>query len=225
MIPNVPEDLLLIIRDFLVKACKKGETVWKNFAHEEDSITGAFLSKFETDKHYERIGKERWEWNVDYFKFKSKGLGAFEKAHGTDGIFQIIVKDKFDKIVFRKGLLFQAKKINGSLSDLKGQITKIEKLASLSSVAFVYGPNGFKATKGTDIIDNDITSKNNFLFEKDISTIIAHDFIDCTIGKIDLFFDYDQDRLFLIDEFGLKKRVISLNKPKQDVEIQIKQLR
>ncbi|MDN3586086.1 hypothetical protein QWY86_05370 [Pedobacter aquatilis] len=185
----------------------------------QDAIIGAFLANFETGRHVERIKNQLWQWNVDYFKFRGRGKGAFESVHGSDGIFQIIVKDKFNNTIFQKGLLFQAKKVNGSFSDLKPQVRKMETLSPLSSVAFIYGPNGFKATKGTDILHNDITQKNSFLFEHDIATILAEDFINCTIGKIDLTFDAEQGKLFLVDTFGQKKRIIGLQRPSDDVEI------
>lgn len=225
MIPRVPDELLNVIRSFIIDACRKGEDVWENFSHEEDAITGAFLANFEKRPQAVRVRDEIWRWNVDYFKFRGRGKGAFESVHGSDGIFQIIVKDQFGNVIFQKGLLFQAKKVNGSFSDLKPQVAKMEKLSPLSSVAFIYGPDGFKATRGIDIINNDITRRNSFLFEHDIATILARDFIDCVIGKIDLTFDASQGKLFIVDPFGTRRRIIGLQRPSEDIEIQIQQIR
>lgn len=224
MITQIPIAVQQAIRDFLIGACRRGEGVWKNFEHEEDAITGGFLANFSTEPHIQQVGKQVWAWEVDYFKFRGRGKGAFESVHGSDGIFQIIVKDQQGHIDFRKGLLFQAKKVNGSFSDLVPQVQKMEKVARNSSVAFIYGPNGFKATLGSDIIAN-VTKKNSFLFEHDIAKIIADDFINCTVGKVDLFFDREQEALLLVDPYGLTQRSINLKKPSNDIEIQIKRLR
>jgi len=224
MIPQIPLALQAEIKAFIVAACRRGERIWRNFAFEEDSITGAFLSKFETDVQYKKIDNQLWTWNVDYLKFRGRGPGAFENIHGSDGIFQIEVKNEFDKIIFSKGLLFQAKKVNGSLTDLKPQVQQMEKLVPNSSVAFIYGPEGFKATLGRDIVSQ-VTKKNSFMFEKDIANVLANDFLDCSVGKVGLIFDYGQGKLFVIDEFGLSKRMIGLQRPKENVIIEIQRLR
>jgi hypothetical protein len=80
------------------------------FAQEdEDTVTGALGQALFSDDQAVIVNGAVYVWRTTYQKFRGRGPNASEHIIGADGIFQIEVRGGQREMIFRKGLLFQAK--------------------------------------------------------------------------------------------------------------------
>jgi len=113
---------------------------------------------------------------------------------GADGIFQIEVENLKTNKLFRKSILFQAKK--GSYkqnSDLREQLKKIEKFEQDSSAIFVYTENGYKAIQGTNYLSNKY-------IEYDLCKYLSDRFLNCHVGIKDMYYNFTEKKIYKPDK-------------------------
>jgi hypothetical protein len=89
----------------------RGTKGWTAGEDEEDTLTGDLCGHLRSDWKRLRLGDAGlWRWRVTYKKFRSRSGRSAERALGADGIIQIEVIDLVTDELYRKGLLFQAKR-------------------------------------------------------------------------------------------------------------------
>jgi hypothetical protein len=144
------------------------------------------------------IDGSSWKWRIRYKKFRGRGLGAFEKESGADGIVQIEVRqgqERGQEKVQFKGLLFQAKKPGRRNRQLSDQVERMEKIAPGGSAVFEYGPKSYRAIPGDHYIAFGRRNRKASTGQP-IGRFLAQDFLPCAHGKKGMH--YDANRLLLI---------------------------
>src|ERR1700689_1754658 len=106
----LPEAVLSALREHYYTGVKAAEIGYEYNAADEDAVTGALGQALVT--HGNRIVEvdgEVFGWRATHFKVGGRGKNAPERRLGADGIFQLEVRNRFGRLIRRKGLLFQAK--------------------------------------------------------------------------------------------------------------------
>lgn len=193
----IPENTLEEIKNHLTKNSRVGERRWPSVKDEEDAGTGDFCGQLSSN--WERFSKkddQNGRWRISYRKFGSR-KNSLEPLTGADGIFQISVFNSFGKPIFRKGLLFQAKKEPiKNREELIGQINKMNNFTiDKGNSVFVFGENGYFAMTGQEFIVNPKSRK--FSSENAIGKFLSEEFMECRVGIEDLFFDTHKDLLYI----------------------------
>jgi hypothetical protein len=173
------------IQKHLRASILKSENHWKFGSDEEDTITGDLCGQIVKDwSKFSENDKNEGYWKIEYKKFRGRGKDAFESKIGADGIVQISIYRKSSPI-FRKGILFQAKKENSSsIRDLKIQIEKMNKINPNLGSVFIYSDRGYRGFSSLDTEKTETLS--NFLVEK---------FLGCKVGLEDCYFDFIKKQL------------------------------
>lgn len=188
----VPDKVLSQIKTHISTKCARSEEGFLFLDQEEDAVTGALLENLrESDWQVVNTwwGGEVGRWKITHHKFGSRGKNAMEKQHGADGIFQIHIMDRAGRTIKRKGLLFQAKKGGGGIRD-KSQFAKMESHAKRGSALFLYSDEGFYGQMSSDLLNNKPQGQR-------ISQFLNEEFLACHVGLDELYFDYDERKLFL----------------------------
>lgn len=188
----VSEKVLNQIKTHISAKCAQSEEGYLFLDQEEDAVTGMFLENLrESDWQVVQTwwGREIGRWKITHHKFGGRGKNAMEKQLGADGIFQIHIMDRAGRTLKRKGLLFQAKKGKSPIRD-KTQFIKMESHAKQGSALFLYSEEGFYGQMSSDLLDNEP-------IEQRIDQLLNEEFLACNVGRDELYFDYDERRLFL----------------------------
>lgn len=191
---QIPQELYRQIVEHIQLNCKK----WKDGAFrrgrlEEDALTGDFWGQLSLSDKFK--APNGWSWNIEYNKVRGRGPGATEKLIGSDGVFQIHIKDDYGRTIFRKSFLFQAKmKKSYSRNSVLPQIKKMNEIMPKIGVLVVYGENSFDTYMSDDFQDN--TDPKKF----DICEYIVSEFFKCQHGVEDMYFDMDEERLIIEEE-------------------------
>lgn len=192
----LPPQLLRILRDRYLGGVADAEAKFTMSKSDEDALTGALGQSismaqplgFRVDNHY-------FEVKISYEKIRGRGPEAPEKKFGTDGIFQIEIFDASGRIARQKALPFQAKtgwlRKNTALS--KQAALLVSKLKS--GIVVDYSENGYVACSADYVAKVDGRRKDveTAGLLRPLGQILAHDFLDCTMGEVGLFYDSDTE--------------------------------
>ncbi len=193
----IPPQVFEPIQQHLRSVGEGAVSGWERNSEEEDSLTGDFGRLLSTGSRvFVNVNGQTWEWRVSYKKFRGRGLDAFEKDYGADGIIQIEVTLR--GATFFKGLLFQAKKgetLRGS--DLREQIAKIEEIAPCGSAVVLYHPLGYLGIKGTEYLHSDGELVGPMANKLQTLASLLEDFLECKNGLRGMYFEAVRERLVL----------------------------
>lgn len=99
-------------------------------------------------------------------------------------------------VLLRKGILFQAKKNwQHRDGDLAAQARLMEEAAPLGSVVFNYEPDRYTAVPSTLVIGSE-GSPAGLPFKR-LGAFLAGDFLNCSVGRFDTYFNWEPERLVL----------------------------
>lgn len=196
----ISKELFDEIAEYIRQNCRRWtDQCWASSRADEDALTGDFCSKFRLDETFSK--DESSIWSINYKKFRGRGLNAPESKFGADGIFEIEVKDTRGKVIFKKGLLFQAKMIKDVNTDrTKGQVKAMEKIESNCSIILSYDDKIFEAIKSPEYLANPKTCN-----KYNICTFLIEHFFTCKIGKLNMSYDLDSESIKIDDKDNLKR--------------------
>lgn len=210
----VPPTVLRDIKEHIAASIPRGERGWRAAPGSEDVLTGHLLGAIQTEWSAEILVDDYvWRWRIEYRKFRpGNQKSSEEKPTGADGIIQIEV-DRFRIAVspsgvknvrietveaessFRKGLLFQSKRIDSKEGPrrLLEQLRQMEHLTPQNAVYLEYGPDGYNAASATDVIE--VGGAVRHLKESKVRRfreLISDEFLECKIGVEGLFVDFEK---------------------------------
>jgi hypothetical protein len=215
----VPRRVLDEIKALVRRESQDGEKGWRAASKSEDTITGHLGSALARDWSEPIVAEGySWRYRVDYRKFSGS---TEEPATGADGVFQIEI-DRFDVGVtpldesvvkpeiieiaerFKKGILFQSKKIdNSKREELVEQLENMEKLSPNEGAYFEYGPDAFRATAASAVVAVDgFTKRIEASAFPRLGDFLADEFLECKRGVEGMYYDFDRDTLFFPNSSG-----------------------
>jgi hypothetical protein len=164
---------------------------------EEDSLTGDLGRLLTTHRDiYINVDGHSWRWRVRYKKFRGRGKGAFEGTSGADGIIQVEVTIRGE--TFFEGILFQAKKVTRFRNaELRRQIISIEKLAPGGSAVFLFGPELYRAIKGTEYLRPDERLVGVTIRKMPPLASFFDEFLECKSGIRGMYYEAVREQLLL----------------------------
>lgn len=188
----LPSSLLTILRDRYLAGVSDAEEAFDQHSADEDSLTGALGQSLVMKEPLTfDSGSDIYHVKIDYRKIRGRGPGAPEKRYGTDGFFQIAVMDAQGRAIRRKALPFQAK-VNWRTKDrtLANQAASMQQHIG-SGLVVDYSSRGYRACSAGLVIEaqgsrRTLDQKNQM---RSLGQILANDFLNCTIGTRDLFYD------------------------------------
>jgi hypothetical protein len=195
----VPQGLLRDVQNHIRNRVQHAEDGWDAGSDEEDTLTGDLGSSIRTSAHTHFENGTRWEWRISYKKFRGRGANAAEKRLGADGIVQVeVLPSAGTQIIITKGILFQAKKVSSaSRRDLLGQLQLMEDLAPGGSAVFEYGPDGYRASDGDDILTLSAETRSVPHAREPLSAYLADRFLPCLTGLRGMYYNANRDHLII----------------------------
>jgi len=192
----LPAPVYHAIERHLIRAGHRAEEGFSSGAEDEDTLTGDMLRPFRHQRTTPiPIDGQRWIWRVRTRKFAGHGEGATEHLVGADGIVQIEISSS-RQVVLRKSILFQAKKNwRHRDGDLIHQATLMEAAAPLGSVVFNYASDRYTAVASNLLIHS--SGRPTELPLKRLGEFLATDFLNCSVGRFDTYFNWDPEGLVL----------------------------
>lgn len=202
------------IREYIRRASLQGERGWRAAQHDEDTLTGHWGGALQTgwsepvdDSGY------LWRWRIDYRKFSAGNQKTSEeKPTGSDGIVQIEVERtrietspislntvKVENVeveyVFRKGILFQAKRTDSTeRKRLLGQLSEVEKLTPGNGSYFEYGPDHYRAALAERVLRLEgFTTQLEVSEFPRLGDFLADEFLPCKVGVEGMYVDFDSE--------------------------------
>lgn len=183
---SIPDGLYQVIEQHLHNVCRdSARSSWRRNKSKEDSISGAFFQGIAA----ENKSWGDWSWDVEYNNVSSH---LIEPRLGADGIFQVEVRGANSILIFRKGFLFQSKKVgNKDRARLKEQLEDIERHVPNGGLLITYDEQIYKAVPATTYLH-----KNNWASEeRNICTFLVQRFLTCRFGIQDLYYDFGSDEI------------------------------
>lgn len=210
----IPPGVFRDIQTHLREQTAHAEQGWEAGSDEEDTLTGDFCGSLRTSGWVEsRENGTRWQWRVTYKKLRGRGRDAPEKMTGADGVFQVEVRPSDTPLFIPKGILFQAKKYQGSSrSDLITQVEEMERIAPGGSAVFEFGPDGYFGVSGRDVIvSQQIDPKRIPHPERPLGSYLADEFLPCEAGLRGMYYDAVRGNLSVpLERGGVKLVRVSL---------------
>jgi hypothetical protein len=195
----LPRDIFESVSRHLVRSGHRAEEGFPSGEEEEDSLSGDLLRAFRRpwSRSIESDGA-RWAWRVTTRKFRGRGELATEALIGADGIIQIEIGVRGGKET-RKGILFQAKK-SWMHRDQKlvEQVRAMETAAPGGSAVFDYGPREYRAASGMNVLESDARPPQ--VHFRRLGEFLADEFLGCSVGRRDTYYDWDAKGLVLAGE-------------------------
>lgn len=199
---QLPDEVFAELADQYRYAVTRAEANYENNSADEDCLTGG-LSQAMAD-HVDGVlvhGGTNYSWDTKVKKFRGRGLGALEKELGADAIIELSILDEGDGSVFRKSLLFQAKK-NWTSKDafLVEQVDKMEAVAT-GSIVVDYRETGYTAVRSEAVLEARGAPKKLAKDAREsLADMLAGAFLECSIGDTNLY--YDAARAMLVRSDG-----------------------
>ncbi len=188
---QLPDEVFAELADQYRYAVTRAEANYENNSADEDCLTGG-LSQSMAD-HVDGVlvhGGTNYSWETKVKKFRGRGPGALEKKLGADAIIELSILDEGDDVVFRKSLLFQAKK-NWRTKDasLVKQVEKMEAVAT-GSIVVDYRETGYTAVRSEAVLGASGAPKKLARGAREsLANILADAFLKCSIGGTNLYYD------------------------------------
>jgi hypothetical protein len=219
----LPQKLFETLRDRYLAGVASAEALFSNSCADEDSLTGALGQAISTARPivFQR-GGGTFTVSVSYQKIRGRGPGAPEKIFGSDGLFQIDVRSSDGTIIRRKGLPFQAKSYwKGQNRDLFNQAKLIEEKTGVGIVVD-YREEGYKACPTSAVIQTNGNRRavDRIHAMRPLGSILGHDFLECRIGVLDLFYDAGEETYIQTSSFPTVSHLITTSVviPKEDLK-------
>jgi hypothetical protein len=198
----LPEIVRRRIRDRYLAGIADAEAGFRFNRSDEDALTGALghsISMLRAE--IETVDDEIYRWQVSYRKIRGRGPSAPEKLLGSDGIFQIEIRDEDGSTTYRKGLPFQAKK-QWTHADRKLIKQASDMLRTTGhGVVIDYSPTKYTACLAQDVLAYDGRKNDLKLASRlqPLGQLLGNEFLDCSIGRVGLYYD-DSEEQFLVAE-------------------------
>jgi hypothetical protein len=200
----LPEPIFRAIQNHLTDVGDEAHDGWQSAKAEEDTLTGDLCGSLRktTQVVVDEEGHE-WNWNANYTKFRGRSKDAFEKISGADGIIQVEVTLPDGAKVY-KGLLFQAKKMRvPATKKVILQVSNMEKMAPGGSALFEYKPDGYRALRGQDFLDEiKIRPKRLNVVDFGLGLFLGNRFLPCGAGLRGMYHDAVRELLMVPTETG-----------------------
>ena len=219
----IPEEVKQSIREHISTAIKSALEGYSSAVEDEDTMTGHLCSKLQVGTRRVLVSEAqisgKWQWSINYYKFRGRGAGAPEKYLGADGIFEL--KLTSGARIDSKSLLFQAKMEREGGARLLQQCIKLLTWREASFVAN-YAEAGFQAIP-LDVVIGRRGHAVSFTNAKPLEEYLGRDYLDCLVGDDELRYDSQLRRLIwramngeiVATRFKLKHRVrIRVQAPK-----------
>jgi hypothetical protein len=191
----IPQAVADSVRDRLIAGVVLAEQHFKYSAADEDSLTGALGQSLLAPNVVYVDERTSWLWSTEYFKVRGRGANAPEKSTGADGIFQITVSGSDGKTLRTKGLPFQSKKNwRGQDASLLKQTRELMRQCG-GGIVIDYTSRGYFAANAQDVVD--ARGKRSTVAEKGLrplSVVLGTQFVDCSVGRVGLYYDADEER-------------------------------
>lgn len=201
----LPAAVINILRDRYAAGVANAEAIFDQHRGDEDAVTGALGQALAIGEPIRfQLESQKYEIDISYRKIRGRGPRAPERVYGSDGIFQIRVKDKTGQIVAQKGLPFQSKmNWKGKDSSLLKQIKTMEETTP-GGIVIDFALTGYKActAKAAMAASGNRRSVEKFGAVQPLGQVLSRDFLDCTVGRRGLFYDADKEsygQLFPVD--------------------------
>ncbi|TKR34130.1 hypothetical protein FCE95_07655 [Luteimonas gilva] len=192
----LPPSLISMLRDRYLAGVADAEAFFDQNRGDEDSLTGALGQALAMREPILFTGPEGiYSVRVSYMKLRGRGPNAPEKRLGADGIFQIEVANNRGDVIRRKGLPFQAKtNWRGKSSTLLRQAELMEQM-SPGGLVIDYSSNGYKACLANNVVvvGGHRSGVNHSGAMRPLGQVLSRDFLNCTIGTRDLYFDPERE--------------------------------
>lgn len=190
----VPKPVLDLIRDRIKAGVTDAEAKFRLNEADEDAITGALGHAISTPAPVLVTTPEgAFSYEITSIKIRGRGLNAPEKRLGADSIFQVSVT-KGNTRIFAKGLPFQAKK-GGGFGNAKVIKQAIDLYRTSKTGTVVrYSRKGYTAVDVREMVSRhtgpNLPAKPA---PKKLATVFGDDFVDCTIGRLGLYYAGEMD--------------------------------
>jgi hypothetical protein len=215
----LPGTVFREISQHLRHAGSAAEEGFPSGEEEEDALSGDMLRalRHRWSPYVDGPGTQ-WRWCVTTRKFRGRGELATERLIGADGIIQIEITPPVGE-VFRKGLLFQAKK-NWRHRDgiLVKQVQLMESVAPGGTAVFNYESERYTGASSVEVISAD--GNPRILHLERLGQFLAGDFLNCLVGRQDTYYDWNIKGLVLA---GMKPGLVRMH-PKFLASIQVESI-
>jgi hypothetical protein len=191
----VPEPVLRVIRDRYLAGTADAIAEFASNQADEDSLTGALGQAMSLSPISYRIRDQEFRLRIYYAKLRGRGRNAPEKRFGADGIFQIEVRDENGRVLRSKGLPFQAKKNWSGTNRLLAHQAREMSRELGDGLVIDFRREGYAACSARIAIElegNRKSIQRSGAFRA-LGQILAHDFVDCTAGIQDLYYNPDTE--------------------------------
>ena len=205
---QLPDDVLGELARQYRQAVARAEENYENNSADEDCLTGA-LSQSMADRVEGTLQHDgtNYSWKTNLKKFRGRGAGALEKELGADAIIELSIIDEDGDVVFRKSLIFQAKK-NWRTRD-KSLVGQVEKMANAATGSIVvdYRETGYTAVRSEAVLAaNGAPRSLSKGARESLGDMLADAFLECSIGGANLYYDAARARLVRSDGLHLTAR-------------------
>lgn len=201
----LPQEAIRALRDRYITAVSDAEYTYDMHCADEDSLTGALGQSLAIPRNQVfTVGHKTYSISIGYTKLRGRGKNAPEKIFGSDGIFQIEVKDDQGVVIRSKGLPFQSKKNwTGTNKNLAKQAADMEQHTP-GGIVMDFSQRGYKACPAQSVVRAEgnrrvLTEEGQM---RGLGQILGDDFLNCTIGTIGLYFDPERE-LYVRPDRGL----------------------
>lgn len=200
----LPEEVLHAIRDRYLAGVADAEAMFDQSSADEDALTGALGQAIAMPRMTQFITTQgNFVVEIGYRKLRGRGSGAPEKKFGSDGIFQIEVKDSSGSVLLRKGLPFQSKKgWRGTNSKLLSQAVHMQR-ETPGGIVVDFESTGYMACPAQTVVaanGNKAQVKASGHL-RSLGQILGNDFLECTIGVKGLFYDAKKETFVMRPAF------------------------
>lgn len=192
----LPQEVIRALRDRYITAVSDAEDTYDMHCSDEDSLTGALGQSLAMPRNQVfTVGHRTYSIGIGYTKLRGRGKNAPEKKYGSDGIFQIEVKDERGVVIRAKGLPFQSKKNwTGTNRKLASQAADMERHTP-GGIVVDFNRRGYMACPAQAVLR--VEGERRVLTEegqlRGLGQVLGTDFLNCTIGTLGLYFDPERE--------------------------------
>ena len=205
----LPEQVLALIAQQYRAGVEEAEDGFNDLCGDEDSLTGGLGQEI---RHQVRGSAGRFAWSTSVKKLRGRGAGAPENRLGADGIIELQIEDCDGEVIYKKAVLFQAKK-DWARKDklLLAQIGKMEDAAPNGIVVnytdagyFAYSASAVRNAEGSPAMLQDA--------RRSLADMLANDFLECRRGSPNVYYDAARERIVTFSVDGISERRFSINR-------------
>lgn len=188
------------LRDRYIAGTADAEAQFLAGAADEDSLTGALGQAISMAQPLSfQTSAGTFSVHVTWKKIRGRGLNAPERLYGSDGIFQIAVYGANGETLRSKAVPFQSKtNWRGRSASVLKQSSDIQRSLQ-GGLVLNFTDRGYEACTTEAAI---AASGNRREVERSqgirpLGQVLGNDFLECTVGRVGLFFDPEAERYAL----------------------------